>query len=180
MEVSILSELILVEPTKKMETFAMAYRNNYILYGETHINGSCGFIHYSNYNEWLEKVISAHNKDTSFLNVPATTFFTVRKTDCKIVGSIQLRHELTENLRKRGGHIGYGICPTERKKGYGSEQLSLVLEKAKVLHIPRVMISCDKDNIASAKVAINNGGKLEWEGYDEEDGLIQIFWIDLT
>ena len=42
------------------------------------------------------------------------------------------------------------------------------------------MISCDKDNFASAKVAINNGGKLEWEGYDEEDGLIQIYWIDLT
>ena len=134
MEVSILSDLMLVEPTKKMETFAMAYRNDYILYGETHIHGSCGFIHYANYSEWLEKVISAHNKDTSFLNVPATTFFTVRKTDCKIVGSIQLRHELTENLLKSGGHIGYGICPTERNKGYGSEQLSLVLEKAKITY----------------------------------------------
>ena len=175
-----MSGLILVEPTKEMENYAMMYRNDYILHGEAHINGSCGFIHYSNYNEWLEKVRSAHNKDTSFLNVPATTFFTVRKTDSKIVGSIQLRHELTETLRKSGGHIGYGICPTERKKGYASEQLSLVLVKAKELHIPRVMISCDKDNIASAKVALNNGGKLEWEGYDEDDGLIQIYWIDLT
>lgn len=175
----ILSELILVEPTKNMENYAMEYRNDYLLHGETHINGSCGFMNYSNYNEWLEKVITAHNQETSFLKVPATTYFTVRKTDCKIVGSIQLRHELTEDLRKRGGHIGYGICPTERKKGYGSEQLSLVLAKAKELHIPRVMISCDKDNITSAKVAINNGGKLEWEGYDEEDGLIQIYWIDL-
>lgn len=64
-------------------------------------------------------------------------------------------------------------------KGYGSVQLSLVLEKAKELRIPRVMISCDKDNTASAKVAINNGGKLEWEGYDEEDGYIQVYWIDL-
>ena len=57
--------------------------------------------------------------------------------------------------------------------------MSLVLEKAKEMHIPRVMISCDKANLSSAKVAINNGGKLEWEGYDEEDGYIQIYWINL-
>lgn len=175
-----MSDLILVEPTKSMETLAMAYRNDYISHGESHINGSCGFIHYSNYNEWLEKVISFRSKDTSFSNISTSTFFTVRKTDNKIIGSIQLRHELNEDLRKRGGHIGYGICPTERRKGYGKEQLSLVLSKAKELHIPRVMISCDKDNIGSAKVAIHNGGKLEWEGYDEEDGLIQIYWIELT
>jgi len=42
------------------------------------------------------------------------------------------------------------------------------------------MISCDKTNTASAKVAVSNGGKLEWEGYDEEDGYIQIYWIDVT
>lgn len=172
---SILSELVLVKPTKEMETVAMAYRNDYILHGESHINGSFGFMQYSNYDEWLEKVSLA-----TFLNVPATTFFTIRRNDGKIVGSIQLRHELTEDLRKRGGHIGYGICPTERKKGYGSTQLSLVLEKARELHIPRVMISCNKENVASAKVAINNGGKLEWEGYDEMDGDIKIYWIDLT
>lgn len=101
-----MSELFLAEPTKEMEAAVMAYRNEYIQHGESHINGCCGLIHYSDYYEWLERVISAHSKDTSFLNVPATTFFTVRKTDGKIVGSILLRHELNENLRKRGGHIG--------------------------------------------------------------------------
>lgn len=174
-----MSELLLIEPSKKLEMDAMQYRNDYIEHGEIRIYGSCGFIHYSDYDEWLEKVVLAHNRDTSFLKVPTTTYFTVRKADKKIVGSIQLRHELNEDLRKRGGHIGYGVCPSERKKGYGTKQLSLVLEKAKELHIPRVMISCDKTNIASAKVAINNGGKLEWEGYDEVDGNIQIYWIDL-
>ena len=175
-----MSELILIEPSKELEASAMQYRNDFIEHGETHINGSCGFIHYSNYDEWLDRVTLAHNKDTSFIKVPATTYFTVRKSDNKIVGSIQLRHELDDDLRKHGGHIGYGICPSERGKGYGTKQLSLVLEKAKELHIPRVMISCDKTNTASAKVAISNGGKLEWEGYDEEDGYIRIYWIDLT
>jgi predicted acetyltransferase len=167
-------ELLLVEPSKDLESTAMQYRNDYIEHGETHINGSCGFIRYSNYDEWLQKVALAHN-----LNVPATTYFTVRKIDNKIVGSIQLRHELNDDLRKRGGHIGYGICPSEWKKGYGTKQLSFVLEKAKELLIPRVMISCDKNNLGSAKVAINNGGKLEWEGHDEVDGYIQIYWITI-
>lgn len=175
-----MSELLLVEPSKELESAAMQYRNDYIKHGETHINGSCGFIHYPNYDEWLQKVALAHDKNTSYINVPATTYFTVRKTDNKIVGSVQLRHELNDDLRKRGGHIGYGICPSERKRGYGTKQLSLVLEKAKELHIPSVMISCDKTNIGSAKVAINNGGKLEWEGHDEEDGYIQIYWITIT
>ena len=173
-------ELLLIEPSKELEMAAMQYRNDYIEHGETHINGSCGFMHYSDYDPWLEKVILAYNKDTSFIKVPASTYFTVRKSDGKIVGSIQLRHELNEDLRKHGGHIGYGICPSERRKGYGTKQLSLVLEKAKELNISRVMISCDKTNLASAKVAIANGGKLEWEGYDEEDGYIQIYWIDLA
>ena len=172
---SLKTTLVLVESTKEMEAAAMAYKNDYIRHGESHINGSSSFMSYSNYDEWLDKVRSA-----TFLNVPATTFFTIRSEDGKIVGSIQLRHELSEDLRKRGGHIGYGVCPSERKKGYGSVQLALVLEKARELHIPRVMISCDKENIASAKVAINNGGRLEWEGYDEMDGDIKIYWIDLT
>lgn len=175
-----MSELMLIEPSKELEISAMRYRNDFIEHGETHINGSCRFIRYADYDEWLLKVILAHKKDTSFINVSATTYFTVRKADNKIVGSIQLRHELNDELRSHGGHIGYGVCPSERGKGYGTEQLSLVLEKARELHIPRVMISCDKINTASAEVAIKNGGKLESEGYDKEDGYIQIYWIDLT
>jgi len=126
-----MSELILIEPSKELETSAMKYRNDYIEHGETHINGSCGFFHYSNYDEWLVKVNLAHDRDTSFIYVPATTYFTVRKADNKIVGSIQLRHELSDVLRIHGGHIGYGVCPSERGKGYGTLQLSLVLEKAR-------------------------------------------------
>jgi len=106
----------------EIETSAMQYRNDYIEHGETHINGSCGFYQYSNYDEWMDRVTLAHDKDTSFIHVPATTYFTVRESDNKIVGSIQLRHELSDELRKHGGHIGYGICPSERSKGYGTLQ----------------------------------------------------------
>ena len=95
------------------------------------------------------------------------------------MGTIQLRHALDADLRQRGGHIGYGIRPSERGKGYGTRQLALVLEKARELGLHRVMISCDRANIASARVAVHNGARLEWEGYDEEDGWIRIYWIEL-
>lgn len=174
-----MSEIFLVEPTEQMEAAAAAYKRDFVDHKEDHINGSCGWMQISAYADWLKRVRLARERETSPIGVPATTYFTVRKSDGKIIGSIQLRHELDEDLEKRGGHVGYGICPSERGKGYGNEQLAMILQKAKELGMRRVMISCDQDNLASAKVALHNGAVLTWEGYDEEDGPIKIFWIDL-
>ena len=171
--------IYLVEPTLAWEAEALAYRASFLEAGEEHINGSLGFSHYSDYAQWLEKVKLAHHRETSLIGVAASTYFCVRASDQTIIGTIQLRHELNEEFSKRGGHIGYGIKPKERGKGYGAEQLRLVLEKAKEMGLTRVMISCDQDNFASSKVALKNHAKLEWEGYDEEDGWILIYWITL-
>jgi len=173
-------DLVLVEASKKYEKQAMVYRQEYIDYGETLINGSSGLINYQNYDEWLKRIELEKSKKTSPEDTPATTYFTIRKQDNKIIGSVQLRHHLTEELKKDGGNIGYGICPSERHKGYGTMQLALLLPEARALHIPKVMISCDKSNHGSAKVAINNGGVLSGEGFDEESRSITgIYWIDL-
>lgn len=174
-----MTDLYLVEPTGDLEVEAMAYRAEYLAHGETHINGSLGFMRYHRYSDWLDQLLLARNKETSPIGVPASTYFSVRESDRRIVGTIQLRHALDADLRQRGGHIGYGIRPSERGKGYGTRQLALVLEKARELGLHRVMISCDRANIASARVAVNNGARLEWEGYDEEDGWIRIYWIEL-
>ena len=171
-------EIELLEPSKELEIAAMDYRQEHIFHNEK-INGSCGFIHYANYDEWLEKVNQAKNSETSHLKIPATTYFSVRKTDNKIIGTIQLRHCLTEELKKHGGHIGYSIRPSERRKGYGKQQLLLVLDIAKQMRIPRVMISCYKDNIASSRTAISCGGILAYENL-YEDKVQQIFWVDCT
>lgn len=171
---------ILIEPTPEDESCILAYRQDYVDYGEDYIYGSCGLIKATNYSSWLANVSKQKDPATSFFGVPATTYFTVRLNDHKIVGSTQLRHELTPVLAKRGGHIGYGICPSERHKGYGAIQLKLILEKARQLHIPRVMISCDLENTASAKTALCCGGKLEKEFFDPTDGkTIRVFWIDI-
>lgn len=174
-----MDNLILVKPSKELEESILEYRQEYLNFGESHINGSSGIAYYKDFNEWLDIVLSIEKDKLSRDNIHASTFFSLRKSDYKIIGSIQLRHFLTEDLEKHGGHIGYGIRPSERKKGYGKQQLLLVLDKAREMKIPKVMISCDKDNIASSRTAISCGGILTCENYykDKEQ---QIFWINLT
>ncbi|HAQ40064.1 MAG TPA: GNAT family N-acetyltransferase [Clostridiales bacterium] len=132
------------------------------------MSGSCGIARANNFDEWLELVLSI-KKDKLRNNVHASTFFSVRKTDNKIIGSIQLRHLLTPELEKHGGHIGYGIRPSERRKGYGKQQLLLALNEA---------YNCDKDNVPSMKTAISCGGILTCENI-YEGKTQQIYWIDL-
>lgn len=172
-----MNELVLTPPSKLLEKQILEYKQEYIDFKETNINGSCGLAKCDNFDEWLDLVLSI-KKDKLRDNVHASTFLTVRKSDNKIIGTIQLRHFLTDELKEHGGHIGYGIRPTERKKGYGKEQLLLVLEIAKSMKIPKVMITCNKDNIASSKTAISCGGILTGENiYEGKEQ--QIYWIPI-
>jgi len=171
------NDLFITRPSKDLEKEIWEYRQEYLDFGETGINGSCGLARYDNFDEWLELVLSIE-KDKLRNNVHASTFFSIRKTDNKIIGSIQLRHFLTPELEKHGGHIGYGIRPSERRKGYGKQQLLLALEEASHLKIPRVMIICDKDNVPSMKTAISCGGILACENIYEGKAQ-QIYWIDI-
>ena len=110
--------------------------------------------------------------------VPDSTFFCLDEDRNIIVGAVNIRHYLNEYLLKYGGHIGDGIRPSERRKGYATKMIGLALEECKRLGIDKVLLVCDKDNIGSAKSIINNGGILENEVL-EEGKLIQRYWITL-
>ncbi len=97
----------------------------------------------------------------------------------KLLGAISIRHYLNEQLLRLSGHIGYGIRPTERRKGYATAMLKLALEKCKDMGIKQVLITCDKNNIASAKTIISNNGILENELIEEDGNIIQRYWIEL-
>lgn len=80
------------------------------------------------------------------------------------LGRIALRHELTEGLRKIGGHIGYDVRPTARRQGHATAMLAAVLPKARELGIDRALITCDEDNIGSWRVIEASGGVLDVDG----------------
>ena len=98
-----------------------------------------------------------------------------------IVGVSNLRHVLTPALRLEGGHIGYGIRPSLRRRGYGVEILRHSLAKAAALGLKRVLLTCGKDNIGSVRVILANGGKLESEEFHPpRNEVLQRYWIDLA
>ena len=110
--------------------------------------------------------------------VPDSTFFCLDEERNIIVGAVNIRHYLNEYLLAHGGHIGDGIRPSERRKGYATQMVGLALEECKRLGIKKVLMVCDKDNIGSAKSIIKNGGILENE--QKEDGKVeQRYWINL-
>jgi len=109
--------------------------------------------------------------------VPASLYFLIDE-NMRIYGALHIRHELNDFLLNYGGHIGYGIRPSERKKGYATKMLSLSLLIIKKLGIKKALVTCNKTNIASAKTILNNGGVLENEVI--EDGEVtQRYWINI-
>jgi predicted acetyltransferase len=109
--------------------------------------------------------------------VPATLYF-LTDDDGRILGAIHFRHYLNERLYQNGGHIGYGVRKCERRKGYAREMLKLLLKKIEKLDIDKVMITCDDDNVGSAKTIESCNGVLQDKVMFEND-LTRRYWITL-
>lgn len=175
-----MTDFRLIAPSKKNEKKAFEYIQEFLKHN-SEINGVGGLKRYDSYDEWLLKL----EKDLDIPNIPegkgpANTYFFIRIQDSKIIGMITIRHKLNEFLLNRGGHIGYSIRPTERKKGYGNLMLKLGLEKCRELKLSKVLITCDKINVASAKVIQNNNGILENEVFSETfSEITQRYWVNL-
>ena len=136
-------------------------------------NGSMDYHDYDRYTAGLEFA------KTNDRWVKDSVYFALDAEQNRMIGAVNIRHELNEYLLHHGGHVGDGVRPSERGKGYGTEIVRLSLEKCRELGIFRVLMVCDKDNIASARTIIKNGGVLENEV--EADGTVeQRYWIDLT
>lgn len=172
-------ELELVFPTKEYKKQVEEYCQEFFDNGENEISGDGELDEIKDFDKWLLKIQNDLSEETVEQNrVPATMYLTIRKSDNKIVGNIQIRHRLNDFLLKCGGHIGDSVRPSERRKGYATEQIRLALKKCKELGIGNVLITCDKTNIGSAKSIINNGGILENE--INVDGIVkQRYWISL-
>lgn len=109
--------------------------------------------------------------------VECSTYWLINEKN-KLLGAIDIRHRLNANLLYRGGHIGYGIRPSERRKGYATAMLREAVKVCKSMNIPRVLITCSKDNLGSAGTIVNNGGILDSEDTDNGE-LFQRYWIEL-
>jgi predicted acetyltransferase len=111
--------------------------------------------------------------------VPQSTFWLVRGGQ-RILGCSRLRHTLNAFLEEEGGHIGYDVRPSERRRGYGTLLLYLTLEKARDLGLKRVLVTADSANVASWRIIEKNGGVLHDEAISQHTGeLLRKYWIEL-
>jgi predicted acetyltransferase len=103
-------------------------------------------------------------------HVPGTTLWWV--DDREYLGRLTIRHRLTAHLLEVGGHIGYDIRPSARRRGHASAMLAAALPVARGLGIDRALLTCDEDNVASRKVIEANGGVFE----DTRKGKLR-YWV---
>ncbi len=96
----------------------------------------------------------------------------------KFIGRVSVRHNLTKRLREEGGHIGYEIRPSERRKGYGKKILKLGLRKTLQLDIKKALVTCDDDNVGSQKIIEANGGILQ-DKIRKGEKLVRRYWIKI-
>lgn len=156
-------------PSIERKEDAIEYINEHYKYN-SNINGSGGLDNYiDNYEGWLEKLEQDYTVKPSEKRVPARTYFLVRENDNKIIGMINIRTTLNEKLSKHGGHIGYGIRPTERRKGYNKINLYLGLKVCDEYGIDKVFMDADIDNPASWKTMEALGGERIKEIHDERN-----------
>ena len=173
-------EIKLVKGSYEYKNQIIDMLKEWIDYNENHpeANTSPNAIFRNNYEDFAYYLEHLEYKEPQEGLVSDSTFFCFDEKRNLMVGAVNIRHDLNDYLLKYGGHIGDGIRPSERRKGYATEMIRLALEECRKLGLTRVLVTCDKNNIGSAKSIIRNGGILENEVL-EEGSIKQRYWIVL-
>ncbi|WP_026884719.1 GNAT family N-acetyltransferase [Clostridium akagii] len=167
----------LLRPSMEYKEQVLEYKKGFMENGDD-MAGASYLQNYDVYEEWIKFVLDNEKENTKHTEVTANVFLAIREEDNSLVGMINLRHSLNEYLYNYGGHIGYSVRKIERRKGYATEMLKITLDECRKLEMKKVLITCDSDNIASAKTIKSCGGIFENEVHEDE-GLVQRYWIEL-
>ena len=168
-----MDRLILVRPTIEYREDAVNYIREHLACN-SNINGCGGLNRYvsmddEHYEEWLNYVYDSTYNIVSD-RVPDLTYYLVRESDHRIIGMCNIRLRLNDRLARSGGHIGYGIRPSERGNGYNNINLYRALEVCNWHGLDSVVLDCNVNNPASERTMIALGGRLLNEYDDPYDG----------
>ncbi len=172
-------------PSLERKNQIIDYVNEFALYSsETNGMGSLRkMLEGYTFEQALEMCLSMQDEEYAkkLGRCQSKTFLLIRENDDRIIGAINVRWNLPESMKQFGGNIGYGIRPTERRKGYNKINLYLGLIEAQKLGLDRVMLDCDVNNLGSVKTMQALGGKLERTEVDPSDGILtSVYWFDVN
>lgn len=176
-----MSDLRLVVPSQAFLGQVAAYKAEFAQAGQ-HLYGGARLENMADLEDWLAYVAAITSPEgVEEGRVPSSTFLCIREADQKMVGICNIRHWLDQGfLLNVAGHIGYSICPSERRQGYAKEQLRLALVEAGQLGIDRVLVTCDVANLGSEKTILANGGRYENTYIDPDDqSQTKRYWIEV-
>ena len=171
----------LIEPTIEYDRQIRAYRKEFLDSGDS-MDGTGALRRFENPPDWIE-YLNRHKDPLTVPEgrVPSTQYMLVMEEGRKIAGMIDIRHCLNNYLERYGGHIGYSVAPSERRKGYAVLMLRMALPKCKELGIEKVLITCISGNEGSKRTILKNGGIYESTVYEpDEDVYLERYWIDLS
>ena len=132
----------------------------------------------------FEDAIKTFENDSKGINigssVPSTTYLAYDDEKDIVVGAVNIKHYLNDELSKYGGHIADGVRPSQRRNGYATEMIRQALEVCRnELKLEKVLMVCNKNNIGSAKSIMKNGGVFESDVYTDDNELVSRYWIYL-
>ena len=168
----------LIKANKNHKNIVLEFKEKIIEAGERF----CGVsgLERLDFDEWLERNKSIESKSTCPDGiVPAMQYIYTDDDESKVIGMINLRLELNDFLMKFGGHMGYSIAPGERRKGNAKAMLKEGLKFYKNHGYEKVLITCDLNNIASARTIEACGGVLENILKEDEFHSTKRYWIKL-
>ena len=169
----------LVIPDITLADEIRAYRQAFLDCGDS-MDGTGSLRRRENPADWIADNIQCSRRETAPKNLVPATQFVYLRDDGKIVGMIQVRHELNAYLAKYAGHIGYSVRPDERRKGYASQMLHDALPYCREIGLDRVLITCNAMNEGSRRTIVKNGGVYDGTVHETNENVdIERYWIAL-
>lgn len=166
--------LTFIRPDERCRQDVLAF---YAEFEET--GGTCiGYGGWRDYDQWLQGMRNRHTGHDLPEGYVREDFYLCYE-DSALIGVFSLKFELTPFLFNYGGHIGYAVRPSQRKRGLATEILREGVILARSAGFKRLLLVCDDDNIASEKVILKNGGQYENTLFDpDEQVFVKRYWID--